>query len=186
MSNPYAPPEEPRPGEPPHAYPPPQQHPGPPRPAPRASDEPEPGTGGRPPQRPADAAGAARARSLGTLFGVLLLVGAIMSTFRLPWQVLSLVLVLAAAVVGGRGAVLAVRSHVRGALTPTLIAGTVLATLWGLLAGGTLALTWDLQTAHTQCLDRALTQAAHAECDQVYRQGIDDLQRRLTPSSSRG
>jgi hypothetical protein len=138
----------------------------------------------RPPRQEPDPA-AVRATSRRVLhFGVLLLAAVVTSTLPLPWQVGSLVFVVAAIVVGVRAFVRAWRTGVRGAVLPMLGLGVVSA---GLVALTVLSLlvVWPQQMERQTCLAAAVTIAATERCEADFRRAVEErLEPALSPAAS--
>lgn len=136
-----------------------------------------------PPPIPTDPEGAAQARGHARTFGLLLLASAILGTLHIPWQALALPFIVAAVVYGIRAALTASRAHVRGALVPMLIVGIAISAVWAMVAGGMLLL-WPLQAERQACLADALTHTARAQCEQDFRQGLENWQDKLRSRST--
>ena len=114
----------------------------------------------------------ATARRVVHFFALLLAALATMS-LPLPWQVGSLVFVLAAMVVGARAFALAWRGGIRGGLLLALGTGVAMAGVLALLMTTLLAV-WPEQMARQQCLARAVTIAATQDCENEFQRALDE------------
>lgn len=136
------------------------------RPAPRPA---------RPPAPPVDPVVAERLNRLVRAF-VLLIIGALLTAMlALPWRLGSLALSVAAIVVGALALRRAWRPGLREQVAPLLVFGLAFAALMSMSMAGTLIL-WPVEIAHQECLGRAVTIDARAQCEQTYQ---DALQERL-------
>lgn len=128
-----------------------------------------------PPAPPVDPAVAERLNRLVRTF-VLLIIGALLTAMlALPWRLGSLALAVAAIVVGVVALRRAWRPGLREQVAPLLVFGLAFAVLMSMSMAGTLIL-WPVEVAHQECLGRAVTIGARAECEQTYQ---DALQERL-------
>ena len=105
---------------------------------------------------------------------ILLILGSLLTaTLALPWRLGSLALSVAAIVVGGVALGRSWRPGLRERLAPVLAFGLAFAVLMTLSMGGTLIL-WPVEIAHQECLDRAVTIGARAECEETYQDALED------------
>jgi hypothetical protein len=138
---------------------------------------------GRPP-RPGPTSEVARTTARRALhFFALLLAGVLTTSLPLPWQLGSLVFVLAAVVVGVRALVLGWRSGVRGGVLVALGTGIAMALVTGLLMATLLAV-WPEQLARQACLARAVTISATQECEAQFQRSLDERVQRGTGTST--
>jgi len=165
VTNPYAPPQRGRDGAPRPVDRPEDAHRHEPARHPDRPPTPDP-----PPPDPV----ALRAATRQVLhFALLLLAALATSSLLLPWQVIALVLTLAALVVGVRAMVTVIRLRVRGTLAPALGVGLGLAALLALSLTTALAL-WPLQMQLQECQRDALTISATQACQTQFDDALRD------------
>ena len=105
-------------------------------------------------------------------FFLLLVLAALLTTsLPLPWQVGSLVFALVAVGVGLRALRVAWQPGLREQLAPLLLFGLVFAVLMTISTSARLAL-WPVEMQHQECLSRALTIGAHAQCEVQYQDAL--------------
>jgi len=115
---------------------------------------------------------ALRAASRLVRFFLLLVLAALLTTsLPLPWQVGSLVFALVAVGVGLRALRVAWQPGLREQLAPLLLFGLVFAVLMTISTSARLAL-WPVEMQHQECLSRALTIGAHAQCEVQYQDAL--------------
>ncbi len=111
---------------------------------------------------------------------LLLLLAALATTMLpLPARVGSMAFVIAALVLGGITLRRAWRPGLREQVAPLLVFGLVFAGLLATSMAGTL-LIWPVETAHQECLDRAVTISARAQCEETYQDAVQDRIDQLT------
>ncbi|MBX9243917.1 hypothetical protein ICW40_03735 [Actinotalea ferrariae] len=137
-----------------------------------------PGTGVRPPAPPApptrsDPEAVRRAHRQVMHFGLLVLATIVVAPLALPGQVASLLLAVAAVVVGIRALLAVVRAGMRGVLVPLLGLGLGFALIMVLSLATMLAL-WPLQEELRQCLGDALTIAAQDQCQVEFQRSLEE------------
>ena len=148
----------------------------PPQPRPRTPGTPPPGPGAG---READGARVGALRWV-RRFGLLLLVAMGLGLVALPWPwpLLSGVLCLAALVLGIVALVKVRRSKVRGAMTPVLVVGLVLAAVMGTTSLSQVVF-WREYGAYSQCIGSAITEQARDACGARLDQSLDDRLRQM-------
>lgn len=90
-----------------------------------------------------------------------------------PWALLPGLLCLAALVLGIVALVKVRSAKVRGAVTPVLVVGLVLAAFLTLAASGQVVL-WREYSAYTQCMEGALTEQAKDSCVAQLERSLDE------------
>ena len=132
-----------------------------------------------PPRTPVDPEAARHATRSVMHFGLLMLATLITSTIALPWRLVSIVIALAALVVGIRALRRIWRAGLRGFLVVAMSAGVVMTFA---LALTTLAVipVWQIEMDHQSCLDQAITLSATSACESDYRTAITEYQKSLT------
>lgn len=142
----------------------------PPRPARPAPREPRP---------PVDPDTARRATRSVMHFGLLMLGSLLTSSLALPWRLVSVVIALAALVVGVRALRRIWRAGLRGFLVVALSAGVVMTFA---LALTTLAVipVWEIEMDRQSCLEEAITISATATCESDYKTALTEYQNSLT------
>ncbi|MDM7854231.1 hypothetical protein [Cellulomonas alba] len=116
-----------------------------------------------------DAAATARVTRLAGTFGMLVVASLLVGTLRLPWRLAAIGFGVLAIVWGVRALTTAARSGFRGGLPVMLGIGVLVAGGWVLLNLVSLV-SWDALRANQECSAQALTQTAHQECEQQFRQ----------------
>ncbi|MFD1506654.1 cytochrome d ubiquinol oxidase subunit II [Georgenia yuyongxinii] len=108
-------------------------------------------------------------------FGVLLLTGMGIGLFTLPWPwpLLSGVLCVLALVAGVVALVKVRVSRIRGAMTPVLAIGLVLAAVLGMASLSQVVL-WREYDAYSSCLREALTEQARDACSSRLERLLDE------------
>lgn len=106
-------------------------------------------------------------------FGLVMLASLLLSSVDLPWRILSVVVGVAALVVGVRALRTVWRAGIRGTLVAVLAAGM---TMTVVLALSTLAVipVWQVEMDRQQCLEQAITVTAESSCQTAYEKGIED------------
>lgn len=133
-----------------------------------------PGTGVRPPAPARTGPEAVRRASRQVMhFGLLVLATIVVAPLALPGQVASLLLAVAAVVVGIRALLAVVRAGMRGVLVPLLGLGLGFALIMVLSLATMLAL-WPLQEELRRCLGDALTISAKEQCQDDFQQRLQD------------
>lgn len=133
-----------------------------------------PGAGVRPPAPVRSDPQAVRRASRQVMhFGLLMLATLLVAPLGLPGQVASLLLGIAAVVVGIRALRSVWRAGVRGALVPVLAVGLGFAVVMVISFATMLAL-WPLQEELRRCLDGALTIAAQEQCQDDFQDRLQD------------
>lgn len=137
----------------------PPPHPAPPLGAP-------PGAPGTPaPRREPTVEEVARSGRRAMQFGLGMAATMLLTFLSFPYATLAVPVGLFAVVLGVRATVGAVRVRAKGLLTPTLIVGTLLTTVFTLSMASTL-LVWDIQSRHARCVGAALTVQAKVACQE--------------------
>jgi hypothetical protein len=127
-----------------------------------------------------DAEAAARVSRLAGTFGVLVLASLLVATRPMPWRLASAVFATLAVVWGVRALRTAMRAGFRGGLPAMLGIGVAVAAGWALLSLFPL-LAWDATRSNQECVARALTVTANAECLQQFHRDVErrDLRHEL-------
>jgi hypothetical protein len=109
------------------------------------------------------------------IFGLVLLLAMGLGLFALPWPwpLASGALCLVALALGVVALVKVRVAKVRGAMTPVLITGLVLAAVMG-LATLSQAFLWREYSAYTDCLGSAITQQAKDACRSQLERDLDE------------
>lgn len=116
----------------------------------------------------------------------LLMIGALLA-YRLPfpWMASTLVLVVAAIVVGIRALRTTWRARITGALVPMLVVGLTFAGMFLVSVLATLAV-WPVSQQLRECERDALTESATAECTQEFNDSLERLAPQLVRDPSGG
>ncbi len=109
------------------------------------------------------------------IFGLVLLLAMGLGLFALPWPwpLASGVLCLVALALGIVALVKVRGAKVRGAMTPVLVAGLVLAAVMG-LATVSQAVLWREYSTYSECLGAAITQQAKDACRSQLERDLDE------------
>lgn len=114
------------------------------------------------------------------LFGLAIVtaLGLGLLTLPWPWALLPGLLCLAALVLGIVALVKVRRARVRGAVTPVLIVGLVLAAFLTLAASGQVVL-WREYSAYSECMEGAITGQAKDSCFAQLERSLDERMRQV-------
>lgn len=113
------------------------------------------------------------------VFIALVVAALLTSRLRLPWQLGGLAFALTALGTGVWALVAARRPGLREQVAPMLVVGLVFTTMLALSMSSSLVL-WSEQTAHQECLDRALTLSTQRACDRTYEDAVQERLDELT------
>lgn len=113
------------------------------------------------------------------VFVALVIAALLTSRLRLPWQLGGLAFALTALGTGVWALAAARRPGLREQVAPMLVVGLVFTTMLTMSMSFTLVL-WSEQTAHQECLDRALTLSSQRACDLSYEDAVRERFEALT------
>lgn len=134
----------------------------------------------REPEEPVDPALVSDASRHVMRFSLLMLAALLTSTLPLPARLLSVVVAVAALVVGVRAMRRARRARVRGMLVVALAAGMGMTAVVG-LSTLVVVTVWDVEMERQTCEARAITNSARLDCRDTYEKGLQERQDELRP-----